>query len=267
MPNVSNHVEERYSISVLDKVRKPGVASIDSADGRFQHELDYHEASSPRSDRSLVLDLASPLYYPSSKSRIYDRSPYGNHGTIYGATWKRLPSGLWVLDFDGNDDYIVIPDASSLNSTSAFTLKVWIKQSGSTGFQYILSKFAAAHKTYNLHMRNTGEIWLQMGDGVNWFSSKSQSTYDDDIWHQVIGTWAGGDMDIFIDGREIIYAVHDTTATYAPAVGIDLYIGVIDPALGNDYDGLFALPSIYNRALNALEIQDIFNREKHLFGV
>ena len=36
---------------------------------------------------------------------IFDDSPYGNHGTIVGATPVRLPSGLWVLNYDG-DDYV-----------------------------------------------------------------------------------------------------------------------------------------------------------------
>jgi hypothetical protein len=32
-------------------------------------------------------------------------------------------------------------------------------------------------------------------------------------------------------------------------------------------DGSVALPRIYNRVLTALEVQNHFNREKHLFGV
>ena len=54
-------------------------------------------------------ELGSVLYLtglPCGGSKIYDRSPYGNHGTITGATWKRLPSGLWYLDLDALDDYV-----------------------------------------------------------------------------------------------------------------------------------------------------------------
>ena len=94
------------NISVLDKVQKPGIVSIDCGDGRFAHELDYHGGYSPDTGlhKSLVLDLASPLYNPGSKLKVYDRSPYRNIGTITGALW------VWngycrVLDFDG-DDYV-----------------------------------------------------------------------------------------------------------------------------------------------------------------
>jgi len=49
-------------------------------------------------------ELGCVLYLsglPNSGSKIHDRSPYGNHGAITGATWQRLPSGLWCLSFDG----------------------------------------------------------------------------------------------------------------------------------------------------------------------
>jgi len=63
------------NISVLDRPNKSGIVSVDCPDGRFQHELDYYGASSPHSDEPLVLDLAPPLYYPSSESKAYDRKP------------------------------------------------------------------------------------------------------------------------------------------------------------------------------------------------
>lgn len=45
---------------------------------------------------------------PGNGSTIYDRSIYGNHGTIFGATWERLPSGLQANSFI-TDDYLSIP--------------------------------------------------------------------------------------------------------------------------------------------------------------
>ena len=34
---------------------------------------------------------------------LWDYSNNGNHGTITGATWVRLPSGLWSLGFVTDD--------------------------------------------------------------------------------------------------------------------------------------------------------------------
>ena len=70
-----------------------------------------------------VLDLAG---LPEVGNKIYDRSPYGNHGAITGATWKRLPSGLWVLDFDGTDDVITGSDAALPSGTTARSVLMWV---------------------------------------------------------------------------------------------------------------------------------------------
>ena len=55
------------------------------------------------------------LYLPmqeGSGGKVYDRSGYRNDGTISGASWTQLPNGLWVLSFDGVDDYVECPAVS-----------------------------------------------------------------------------------------------------------------------------------------------------------
>ena len=54
---------------------------------------------------------------PGAGSKIYDRSPYGNVGTIVGANWVRLPGGLWCLNFDGADDHVDFGTTPSLDIT------------------------------------------------------------------------------------------------------------------------------------------------------
>ena len=95
------------NISVLDTALKPGTIAVSSPDGNYQHELDSLGGYDSNLAKSCVLDLASPLYDPTNRSKIYDRSGKNNHCTIYGAIWTRLPGGLWALIFDGNDDYIL----------------------------------------------------------------------------------------------------------------------------------------------------------------
>ena len=48
-------------------------------------------------------------------SKVFDLSRKGNHGIVYGACWKSLPSGHSVLSFDGVDDYVEILDSKSLD--------------------------------------------------------------------------------------------------------------------------------------------------------
>lgn len=121
-------------ISVLDKVIKPGILSADTPDGRYQYAFDSHGGYSPGSDfaKSLVLDLAPPLYDPTNRAKIYDRSGKNNHGTIVGATWQKEPSGIDSLRYDG-DDYVNIDSSlTQLASTTKGTWMTWVKLDDAT---------------------------------------------------------------------------------------------------------------------------------------
>jgi len=67
------------------------------------------------------------LYLPfmeGTGSSVHDLSKYHNNGTITGATWTQLPSGIWVLSFDGVDDYVEVPNHNALKLARAFV--AWV---------------------------------------------------------------------------------------------------------------------------------------------
>ena len=67
----------------------------------------------------IVLETEMPMVEPGAAT-LYDMSRYHSDGAITGAVWVRLPSGLWVLDYDpGIPSYVEIPSAhTQLNFTS-----------------------------------------------------------------------------------------------------------------------------------------------------
>lgn len=65
---------------------------------------------------------------PGTGSVIKDYSGQDNDGTITGATWTRLPSGLWGLSFNGSGNKVTITSAASLNFDNGgdFTWEAWV---------------------------------------------------------------------------------------------------------------------------------------------
>jgi len=64
------------------------------------------------------------VYYLKGGTHLHDFSPYNNHATINGASWKEGRSG-WALDFDGVDDYVEVPADPSLNIREFLTYGFW----------------------------------------------------------------------------------------------------------------------------------------------
>jgi hypothetical protein len=72
----------------------------------------------------LNLDAANKDSYPGTGTTWYDLSGNGNNGTINsGTNWN----SIGYMSTDAVDDYIQIPNASSLQMTTGFTQVIWVK--------------------------------------------------------------------------------------------------------------------------------------------
>lgn len=214
-------------------------------------------------------ELGCVLYLPGPSgggSKIHDRSPYGNTGTITGATWKRLPSGLWVLSFDGTDDYVTCGTSPNLLITgdAARTGEAWIKLNtlGGAGGRNVLSYGVGTTSNmvqFGIDSAGYLALYLYANDHV---SSTIVSLGD---WHHIVFTLVETTTKLYLDGN-LVSTKTDHTTINTLADSVTFKVGCRYDTNWK-FDGLIALLSFHRGALSALEIQNHFQREKHLFGV
>ncbi len=208
-----------------------------------------------------VLDL---IGLPGAGNKICDRSPYGNIGTITGAVWKRLASGLWVLDFDGGDDFVNCGNSLSLDAIGAITITAWIKPgvdfTTGTFYQIVDKRNGGIAPTLLWH--GTSHLTFYAGTSA---AVGATTSLTGGVWYHIAGTLIDGTNNgkIFINGQDDTTSTD--TATFVTNTA-NLQIGRV-VGDGNWFNGGIALLRMYNRALSALEINNHFKREKHLFGV
>ncbi len=202
---------------------------------------------------------------PGGGNKIQDRSAYGNSGTITGASWVKLPSGFWVLSFDGVDDYVSCGNEPSLNIAAQVTMAAWTKAeyyASGTSMKLLLSK----HSDYSggLTLAYTGgTVYPHFRLMINGNPYYAQNTADHkDAWHCFVGTYDGKTIRLYADGREIGSTVVSGTID-SNSEPVRMGGGVA----GRYVKGLISLARIYHRALSAFEIQNLFSCEKNLFGV
>lgn len=186
---------------------------------------------------------------------IRDLSGYNNHGTITGATWTRLSSGLWVNSFI-TDDFIDCGGNASLN-LQVFTFMGWLYTTSGAD-QCILSGGVNGGSNFGLLKLSTPS--LRFDDF--WVAAPiSYNVEYRNKWHQVgIHRDAANNASIVYDGTL------QSTGVYAGVFGFsNLLLGKRADAL--ELDGKLALWKGFNRALSATEIAGIFQSERHLFQV
>ncbi len=216
-------------------------------------------------------ELGTVLYYPGlpgSGSKLYDRSPYGNQGTITGASWVRLSSGLWCLSFDGSDDDVDLGKDASLSILGDLTIKFWSKANrGSDAFISNLNSNATRNQ-YGLIRGSGGKLrWQSFAAGGN-DDFDSLGSARGGGWVHTVVTLSGTDLVYHLNGVDQAIAKTVTNRCLESERGNTFLGRQGDWGSQGDLLGQMALEEIVNgRAWTALEAINSFNREKHLFGV
>ena len=73
--------------------------------------------------------VAAYAFDEESGTTVTDASGNGNNGTISKATWSTSGKYGDALQFNGTNALVSIPDAASLNLSSAMTLEAWVDPS------------------------------------------------------------------------------------------------------------------------------------------
>jgi len=186
-----------------------------------------------------------------------DSSEFGNHGTIYGATWVEGKHGK-ALSFDGTDDYINILHANVLTFTfENFSICFWLKPADVTSVM-VLQK--GNYKTDGWYVFISADSRMQLAtcqDGATQFIETPASEFVTDTWYHCVLVRNSSTGKVYVNGTDRTDGTPSVTnplsntrpLQFARDIwGASFHLGVIDEV------------RIYNRALSAAEIQEIFQK-------
>lgn len=197
-----------------------------------------------------------------------DASGNGNTGTLINApAWTAGVRGN-ALSFNGTNQYVDVPHTATLNAYP-LTVAAWIKTSSAPPptpqFRGIVNKYVSASQNgWNLFM-NDGNLCAfyqrnstnRIYDGTN--CPLSAAGFNDNVWHHVafVVDASGGKM--YVDGVQQ-GATQPWTGTAGPPtttqnVSIGYYPGSANPYFAGLIDDI----RIYNRALSAAEVSDVYS--------
>lgn len=191
--------------------------------------------------------------------RLIDESGFGNHGTIFGPEW--VGQGLHFIG--GNNDHVNLGTPASLQFiNSSFTIIAWINKTNADTTEVILGNALAgvAPEGWGFLTRTTGTGNLYCYINNVWKESNAGSFPHSGTWHQVAISFIASSTvgTFYVDGVDVGSDTWGTTITDAEAN--DIVIGV-DPRdqIGNAFTGSVGNVILYDRDLNASEIQALYH--------
>ena len=193
-----------------------------------------------------------------------DRSGQGNNGTLTGASGSQnKPQPVrgrlgQALNFDGTDDYIDIPNSSVLKPTSFITITAWIQVTSAIGaFDRILDIEPDGSNGYTFFVGADGH---SIGARIAGTLSNDYGVLSNNVWAHVAVVYDGSNMIFYVNGANVGSYPRTGSISYTGAT--TLYIGRKRAASSNYFDGSIDDVRIYNRALSAAEITQLYNMGK-----
>ncbi|MEC4814385.1 MAG: LamG domain-containing protein [Scytonema sp. PMC 1069.18] len=205
-------------------------------------------------------------------STVLDRSGNNNHGLLINGTRSDGKYGK-AVELSGSDDsHISIPGSLSLNSlTDQITVTAWVFPSvAPSGFKVIVSRQIGTvlhpdqfylgfgpengRMHYKWHLGTDDNGTLREGDIYSGIPDVNR-------WIHMAGTYDGSMMRLYVDGVEIdnqpltgSIRVDDNPVTIGGEEN-----GAEPQVVDGEFEGLIDEVRIYNRALDASEIREVYN--------
>ena len=233
---------------------------------------------------SLPANLRNGLvgYWPFN-GNTNDESGNGNNGTVNGATLTsdRSGSGNKAYYFNGFS-YISVANNSTLNfGTGDYTISAWGNRQGTNQYQNIISKqllgpnytgwslnFINNYPRFEAGATNNGS-WIGNGE-INNVAPYSNPIYND-TWNHFVAVFNPSNLVLKLYINGILAITKSTSSSLINPDNINnLFFGVYQPSgapSGAEFlTGMIDDIAIYNRAISANEVQQLYSGSSYLWS-
>ena len=191
-----------------------------------------------------------------------DAGRHGLDGVIHGAEYVPLPEG-YALRFDGQDDYVEIPDSEHLRFSGPHTVSCWINTPVNSS-QAVLAKNGCSilRQNYRLGLEqsrvNFGVTDCPEGRTASGPGPGQQT------WAHLAGTFDDGEVRVYVNGQ--LRGQDDSDPFEAGTLEASLYVGtrLYGPGTGGFFTGQIDDVRLYGRALSEAEIAARYEAGKEL---
>ncbi|TRZ83605.1 hypothetical protein D4R86_00455 [bacterium] len=218
----------------------------------FTNLVEFNSGTDPNIFNEAPQDL---ILWMEFDNNAQDSSGNNNHGILQADADTVFDSerNSNVLVLDGSEDYVQVPDNSSLDITGPITVSLWVKVN-SDGWLGMLSKgdSGAKQNNYQLYARGlTGVRWQTWAAG-HAANIAEFGTLAAGQWYLLTGIYDGANVISYLNDQQV---ESNPTTNPSQVVPQPLDIG---RWAGNYLNGRIDDVRIYNRALNADEIKGLY---------
>src|SRR5262245_36512061 len=155
--------------------------------------------------------------------------------------------------FDGVDDYVVVPDSAGLDITSTVSVEAWVQRTKNAAYQVIVGKPGngqSKFENYGLWFNTSNGVTAYFGNGTAYVAAGSAAL--DTNWHHVVATYNNATARLYVDGtlRDTANSTVQLTPNTQP-LNLGRAQGTTAYSLGGKLDEV----AVYNTVLSPTRVQ------------
>lgn len=176
------------------------------------------------------------------------------------------------VTFDGTDDFLEFPYTQT--NVNAYTIATWFRTTTAGNGVFVQNRGGGPGRSLTLAIGNNpggcaaGRVSYGIDSDAIYIGKCTTNTYNNGQWRHAVGVWSGtsgtgvvaGQFTIYIDGVSVAQSNTSIGSLNAPLTGLlNTKMGRHD-AWSVNYNGSLDEVLIWNRALTATEVQQLFQR-------
>lgn len=180
-----------------------------------------------------------------------------------------LVNPCWAtVDLNGDADYITVTDSASVSPTGNMSIACWVNFDSTASRQDFVQKWyvkasapAEIKQSYLLTLGVTATKiqFFVSNDGTSGKGTTASAAINTGQWYHVVGVYDGTNIHLYINGAEVTPAVAHNTGIYDGNRPLEFGRGVDGGVSSYHLNGKITEVMIYNIALTASEITQLYN--------
>ncbi len=202
--------------------------------------------------------IGVPIAYYPFNGNANGESGFGNSGTVSGATLveDRFGNANSAYHFDGVNDYIRVPNNSSINFQEAITISFWMKIEQLFDRESFPISHGGWENRWKVSIIPEKRLRWTVKTGTGIKDLDSQAQLSTDVYYNIVVLYSGSDFEVYINGEL------DASSSWSGLISttsLDLTIGRYLPS-NSDYNfkGVLDDIRIYDYTLSITEIQNLY---------
>jgi len=177
-----------------------------------------------------------------------------------------------AMSFNGTDSYINTGSSGNVwDGTTSLSVSLWVNLNSTGTFQYLIDSntLGNADIGFGIQLQSNGKFAYCVKDDTNlaisYYVNDIGFTYNN--WHHIVLVYDRANSNYYYYNNGTQYSITPTVSSHSHTAFADLYIG--RPSQSNNYyaDGKIDEVAIFNTALSAEKIQQIYDATALVGGV